>query len=256
MELKFKKEGSTGNQSNVAIGFVSKDKIRGVKREVEFQFMPPFLCAYRTQGGDKFKLTFVGVPVSPGVSRLILLMTADPASKANFFQKVMANHLVLFHLFANMFLDSDAIFVHRQERILRATNRGIRGWKTEYFMPAKCDASISAFRRWLDREGACCMQPDHVLPPTPDRQELLNRHKQHTQFCKHCLGTLVGISMWQKRLVVLGLLAFAADRLKLARGSRTQQFAVFIQILTVPAVAMLQKLKRSFFFVDYEHYKS
>merc|ERR1712232_1530181 len=104
------------------------------------------------------RLNGVCVPVSPGVSRLILLWTRKPGAKQNLMAKLTSSWVG--HLFSNKFLDSDLAFLYYQERILRRKSPEPNNWKSAYYMPGESDRSISAFRRWLEKEGARCVTAD------------------------------------------------------------------------------------------------
>merc|ERR1739848_254601 len=80
-----------------------------------------------TDGKVPFRLNGACVPVSPGVSRLILLWTRKPGAKQNLMGKLTSSWVG--HLFSNKFLDSDLAFLHFQERILRRKSPNPDNWK-------------------------------------------------------------------------------------------------------------------------------
>lgn len=263
-------EVTSARDSN-SISFEFQDRTMGKDRDSKFTFLAPFLAYYRGMMNDAgaFRLTFVCVPVSPGCSRLVLLY-GEAAAHATKKRSMMSRLPTFFiHLFSGRFLDSDLVFLHMQERTLRTGVCQATKWQTAYFMPAKVDQAISAFRRYLDREGARCVTDGQVLPPTPPREQLLSRWEQHTKCCRHCLTALEGISKWQWRLGKVGLAALVLDRTGAASlvldrvdsSQRTNLSRFFTgaflscQLLAVAFIASAHTFKQSFYYVDYEHYK-
>lgn len=239
------------------LSFTFEDITRGAKRKVTFNLSVPFFGYYRgvVEAPSKkppFKLTFIGVPVAPGESRLILLYTGKKQIGAHRDMLLKFPTWVI-HLFSNRFIDSDLIFLHHQERILRAKPRTAGTWKTAYFMPAKVDQAITLWRKWLEREGAACVSPDHELCPVASRESLLNRFEQHTQYCRHCQNCIVAMELWQWRLGKAGLAALVLERLGLRSNTASRMLLAF-QVIAVGIIAGLQSCKSSFHFVDYKHY--
>jgi len=237
-----------------SIDFSFDDRTMGMGRHTDFTMRLPFLGFYRGKfdkpGKSPFKLNFLCVPVAPGHSRLILMYT-DPPGRGH--RSMLQRFPVwVVHLFSNKFLDSDLVFLHYQERILRSAPRSAGNWQSGYFMPAKCDKSISAWRRWLDREGARCVSPEYAteLPKTPAREVLLSRYEQHTQHCRHCQAALAGLSQWQWRAGKVGIIALTLDRLQVGPS----RLWLALQVVAIGCITGLQVMKPNFHFVDYKHY--
>jgi len=216
---------------------------RGLESAVDAEFRP-------------FRLNVICVPVAPGMSRLILVNARKPGTES-LFSKFPA---WIVHLLSNKFLDSDLAFLHYQERTLRRDTlggepRSADKWQTGYFMPAESDKSVGAWRRWLATEGARCVEcgfAEH-LPASPlRRDQILDRFTQHTAHCVQCRGALDDFDVWQRALGVTGVGSLILDRLSI--GPTPVWLAA--EIFAIIAVVGLERVKKEFHFVDYEHYKS
>merc|ERR1712093_891144 len=121
-------------------------------------------------------------------------------------------------------------------------------------MPAKCDQPISAYRRWLEAEGALCVAPDYAatIPESPPRSVLLDRYEGHTQNCKHCLAAHSSIGRWQWRFGMIFGLSLALHRMRIGR-KRLGRLWIALQLLALGIVPGLHQIRKSFHFVDYEH---
>lgn len=243
----------SGKAENLSFSF--EDVTAKAARKVTFDLRVPFFAYYRgvfeaPSKKPPFKLTFICVPVAPGESRLMLLYTGELEGPKS---KVLKFPTWFIHLFSNRFIDSDLIFLHHQERILRGQPRNAGNWKTAYFMPAKIDQSISLWRRWLEREGARCVLADHDLGAIAPRESLLNRFQQHTQYCRHCQSALTNISLWQWRAGKMALAALVIERLGFG-SKNVSRMLLAAQVIAVGLVAGLESMKKSFHFVDYKHY--
>ncbi|CAJ1368222.1 unnamed protein product, partial [Effrenium voratum] len=143
-------------------------------------------------GKPRFRLNCACVPVAPGWSRLILCDASVPGTGGvrSVLERLGIRGQIppwVIHLLSNRFLDSDLAFLHHQERKLRQGPDGCTAWNKAYYMPGEADRSISAWRQWLSKEGARCVDPKVKLPASPlSREHLLNRWEQHSASCKHC----------------------------------------------------------------------
>lgn len=233
-----------------SLAFEFSDRTMGKDRTLKFQLIGPFFSFYRAPDDD-FPLSFLQVPISPGMSRVIILYNTQEGLGLNTLMKLPKWML---HIYNNKFLDSDLAFVHYQELTLKKA--AAAKWRTGYFMPAKCDQPISAYRRWLEAEGALCVTPEYAatIPESPPRSVLLNRYEGHTQHCKHCLTAYTGLRRWQWRFGMIFGVSLAIDRLRLG-SKRLRPLWILLQILSLGIVPGLQQVRKSFHFVDYEHYK-
>merc|ERR1719356_2254080 len=148
-----------------------------MNRTCAFALLSPFVAYYRgkfDKQDSPFKLNFVCIPSAPGQSRLILIFT-DKAGQGHR-NMIMRLPAWAVHMWGHKFLDSDLAFLHYQERVLRDAPRSAEKWQNAYFMPAKSDHSINAWRRWLEREGARCITPEYAaeMPASPPRLTLFD----------------------------------------------------------------------------------
>jgi len=250
--------------------FVFADRTMGMRRSAKMSLRSPFFFFYNGEFvNDKseeyakfaarrgieaeenapFRLNIVCVPVAPGRSRLILIDAGLPG-KGGLLTKLPR---WVVHLLSNKFLDSDLAFLHYQERRLRQAPYSAERWNSAYYMPGECDRAIGALRRWLQQEGARCVDPTLTLPPSPSsREELLDRFEQHTTHCVHCRQAYNDMETWQRGVGAAGLVALILDRLSLG----PTPLWLFGEILAVGGVLAIQELRQQMIFKDYEHYKT
>jgi phenylpropionate dioxygenase-like ring-hydroxylating dioxygenase large terminal subunit len=155
------------------------------------------------------------------------------------------------HLSQNIIMDSDVVFLCSQdERLSRE--------KANYYMPARCDAMVSAFRKWLITAGTPTwlgtpaarssgerlgwIRPTQV-PLRGGRDALLDRYRQHTDICTSCRGAHKSLYKVQEILSCTGvfLLAVAAGQTK----SRITAAAAVVlllapRVLLRPLIARLE----------------
>ncbi|KAL3828874.1 hypothetical protein ACJIZ3_017676 [Penstemon smallii] len=128
-------------------------------------------------------LIFFCIPVSPGNSRLIF---ASPRNFAVLIERIFPRWI--FHIGQNLILDSDLYLLHIEERKLAEV--GARNWQKACYVPTKSDALVVSFRRWLNKYGGAQVDwktnSSRLLPPTPPREQLLDRYWSHTVNCSSC----------------------------------------------------------------------
>ncbi len=88
------------------------------------------------------------------------------------------------HRNQNRILEDDQIFLHVQERELAARGRG-EDYSRLCYLPTAADRYVLALRQWV-RDYAGEPFPDQPLPPSPSREELLERWDSHTRICRVC----------------------------------------------------------------------
>jgi hypothetical protein len=209
------------------------------------------------KSGDPTKTNnFIGlgqycIPTAPGRCRLI---TRFPMRIG--FKPVMwiMRHTPrwITHLDQNVVMDSDVVFLCGQDEKL-GTKKDRN--KNDYFLPARSDNMVTAFRKWLISAGGNpkwlgipaarsageplgWIRPQRV-PVREGRDALLDRYRQHTDVCSSCrrahktfyairealtysgvlfLATAAGITGRKTRiaLAIAGGLSLIAPRLLLA----------------------------------------
>ncbi|KAJ4724041.1 protochlorophyllide-dependent translocon component 52, chloroplastic [Melia azedarach] len=128
-------------------------------------------------------LIFICVPVSPGNSRLIW---AFPRNFGIWIDKIVPRWI--FHIGQNLILDSDLYLLHVEER--KIMDLGPANWQKSCFVPTKSDVLVVGFRRWLNKYAGGQFnwgrKFNKSLPPTPPREQLLDRYWSHVVNCKSC----------------------------------------------------------------------
>jgi hypothetical protein len=108
------------------------------------------------------------------------------------------------HFSQNAVMDSDVVFLSSQDELLernRVNGKSITD--PNYYMPSKCDAMVTAFRKWLQGKGGGgpewlgipakrsyghqtgWIRPKSI-PQRGGRDSLLDRYRQHTDSCVSC----------------------------------------------------------------------
>ncbi|CAN1327406.1 Protochlorophyllide-dependent translocon component 52, chloroplastic [Linum perenne] len=113
--------------------------------------------------------------------------------------------------------DSDLNLLHVEEQRLSEIG-GNKNWQKACFVPTKSDALVVGFRRWLTQFGGGEVDwrgnyaTDAVLPPTPPREQLMDRYWTHVVNCSSCNSAYKNFKALETILLVLsvGLIAAAA----------------------------------------------
>lgn len=160
-----------------------------------------------------FNLTTILIPTKPGWSRIIIF--GSPTTKRqkqlqDNQKKRLSSRIIqciptwLLHQLSNLFLDSDLVFLHSQERerlrrqhVTSTTNTSFPGSRSfGYFMPSQADRCVVALRNWVEDYA-------HVLGPLPpletNRKVLFDRWYQHSDQCRHCHEAAINLVKWRNR---------------------------------------------------------
>jgi len=187
-------------------------------------------------------------PLEPGVTRVISRHVSTAPAGGGVLAGVAAAlrralrplTVVPLHLFLNEAFDGDLVFLHSQERALRASRpAAVDGlsatpWRSAYFLATAEDAGVIACRRWFDEHGGGGPFGDAPLPPRErNRRVLLDRWGQHAVHCAHCRAAGERAQAAARGLSVAGgVAAAAAVAALLAAGGEATPAA-----LTVAAAA-------------------
>ncbi|KAJ6810756.1 protochlorophyllide-dependent translocon component 52, chloroplastic [Iris pallida] len=198
-------------------------------------------------------LIFFCIPVSPGRSRVIWVFPRNFA--------VWIDQLVprwIFHIGQNLILDSDLYLLHVEER--KIAEAGPSNWQTACFVPTKSDAQVIAFRKWLRKYsynkvdwGA---KSNELLPPTPAREQLMDRYWTHVVNCSSCRIALKGLKALEVALQIIsifsiGIVAAAKENLL---SAMTKTVVVSMALLCFLASKWLsQFIYKTFYYHDYNH---
>lgn len=152
----------------------------------------------------RFVLIFICVPVSPGNSRLIWVF---PRNFGVWIDRIVPRWM--FHVGQNLILDSDLYLLHLEER--KIVDIGPSNWQKACFVPTKSDALVVGFRRWLKKYAGGQVdwgaKFSGALPPSPPREQLLDRYWSHVVNCSSCSVAYKALNALE---VVLQVIAFAS----------------------------------------------
>eukprot|EP00897_Mesotaenium_endlicherianum_P005418 jgi/Mesen1/4904/ME000244S04073 len=204
-------------------------------------------------------MLFYCVPVAPGKSKAFFAFPRNFATQIHTFIPRW-----LFHLGQLTILDSDLYFLHQQERRLDHVVGGTQNYFKACYMPTASDGQVSAFRRWLNSYagGGPAWGPgvvDAQLPPTPPKEQLMERYHSHVEQCRSCRGALKGFRILQAALfsssfLILAGLALRAVTQKVAMAPPAAVPWVVLSGLCLAAAAWLGKfMYEKYFFSDYVH---
>ncbi|KAH7560329.1 hypothetical protein JRO89_XS10G0001200 [Xanthoceras sorbifolium] len=132
----------------------------------------------------KVLFTFFCVPVSPGNSRLIWCF---PNYFGGWIEKFVPKWM--FHIGIDLVVqDSDLYLLHVEER--KIMEIGPTNWQNSCFVPTASDAFVFGFRRWMNKYTGGQVnwggKFSGTLPPTPPREQLMDRYWSHVVNCRSC----------------------------------------------------------------------
>lgn len=226
-----------------------------------FQFAAPctfFGTPFQPQEGKKktprILLVFFCIPVAPGKSRVIW---AFPRNVGVWLHKITPRWL--YHVGQNLILDSDIFLLHVEERKFAAV--GLDNWQKACYVPTSSDNMVIAFRNWFrkfckNRVGWATPQVDQ-LPPTPTKDQLMERYWSHVAQCTSCSAGLKAMKALEVALqitsvAVVGFLAVAKGTLVTSTVQRAA--VVSAAVLCFAASRWLANfIQKNFYFQDYVH---
>ena len=236
------------------------EAIIGIDVQRTITFEPPCRLEYAfsfNDGSKQFGLITYCIPVSPGKSRIIAYSTRNFAKTLHHLTPRWWDHLSQ----RNLVLDGDMVLLQQQEYFLQQT-QSTESWKTAYKLPTSADRLVIEFRNWFDRYCHGQLPWSEVginVPPTrninSDREQILDRYKQHTQHCRSCREALLIVQRLQAVLLIYFAITVCAvallpDGLQLTRGLPL----IVTALLGLGAYAWLRFwLRPRFYFVDYIH---
>lgn len=202
----------------------------------------------------KMVLIFICIPVSPGQSRLIF---SFPTNFSSWILDLLPRWYT--HIRQMLVLDSDLYLLHVAERKL--DEMGNRNWETACYVPTKSDSFVIAYRRWLRVYGGG--EPDwggryKGLPPTPPREQLMDRYQGHVKICRHCMAALKffeGAEMFLQILSISSAAVLGAAALKPLPQLRRWSIplAGSAVISTLASRWLSHFVKKTYHYHDYNH---
>ncbi|CAN0845410.1 Protochlorophyllide-dependent translocon component 52, chloroplastic [Linum grandiflorum] len=197
-------------------------------------------------------LVFFCIPVSPGKSRLILTF---PRNFAVWVDRIVPRWVS--HMAHNLVLDSDLCLLHLEER--KIVEAGISNWSKACFIPTTADTQVVAFRRWLMRYsgGHLNWGPKFgVLPPTPPKEELMDRYWSHVVNCRSCSAAYKALKAIEiaLQIVAVALLVVVAVAKPPVTARSSGMFAVAATVMCFAGSRWLSHfIYKTFHFHDYNH---
>lgn len=186
-------------------------------------FRPPALTQLTSENaqGGKMILALYATPTKPGFCRHIgcqvLVKNRDGSTPRGIGAFDLPMPKWLLHVTASLFLNQDAVFLHRQEKILAKKGYEARAGGGSYaravYTPTQADKALLTFRGWLEQRagGGVPWRCDPTLPPAADEKALFDVYESHVKDCQYCLGALVKLRRARAlSFVASALLATAA----------------------------------------------
>ncbi|BAZ68466.1 MAG: Rieske 2Fe-2S domain-containing protein [Pelatocladus maniniholoensis HA4357-MV3] len=223
-------------------------------------FEAPCRLEYAIKFGDAGKqigLVTYCVPVSPGKSRIVAQFPRNFAKTVHRLIPRWWDHISE----RNEVLDGDMVLLQQQEYFLQQTESS-QSWKTAYKLPASADRLVIEYRNWFDKYCHGQLPWSEVGISVPEirninenREQVLDRYKQHTQHCSSCRSALKAVQRLQAALlayfaITVAGVAVLPDALRVQLGLPL----VIIALLGLTAYAWLKFwLSPKFYFVDYIH---
>ncbi|KAL6894286.1 hypothetical protein ACP4OV_008384 [Aristida adscensionis] len=238
-------------------GFVSEFERGHWKFVAPCTFYSTSAAKVADQGKKKarrFMLVVFCIPVAPGRSRLIW---AFPRNFGVWLDMIIPRWF--YHITQNSVLDSDIYILHVEERKFAAV--GLDNWQSACYVPASSDTMVVAFRNWFKKYcknqiGWATPQADR-LPPTPARDQLMERYWSHVVQCTSCSAALramraLEVALQVASVAVVGFLAVAKGTLVTSAGQRTAVVAAAVLCFAVSRW-LAGFIDKNFYFKDYVH---
>ncbi|KAF2314547.1 hypothetical protein GH714_027479 [Hevea brasiliensis] len=201
----------------------------------------------------RMALIFICIPVSPGNSRLIWVF---PRNFGVWIDKIVPRWV--FHVGQNLILDSDLYLLHVEER--KIMDVGPANWQKACFVPTKSDALVVGFRRWLNKYAGGQVdwrgKYSGALPPTPPREQLMDRYWSHVVNCSSCRVAYKGLNALEVVLQVVSivLIGIVAATKQTGMSAVTRTTLVLMAVLCFAASRWLAHfIYKNFHFHDYNH---
>ncbi|CAH2070950.1 unnamed protein product, partial [Thlaspi arvense] len=196
----------------------------------------------------KYSLIFICIPVSPGRSRLILTF---PRNFGLIIDKIVPRWV--FHMSLNKVLDSDLHLLHveRVDSMCKGTlvqerkimERGPENWQKACFYSGS----------QVDWRGK--FDPS-LLPPTPPREQLLDRYWSHVENCSSCKKAHRYLNALEVILQIasVALIGVMAVTKQITMSNAARIVVVVAAVLSFAASKWLSHfIYKTFHYHDYNH---
>lgn len=222
-------------------------------------FEPPCRLQYTIKGkleGQEMALVAYCIPVAPGKSRIIGQFPRNFAKTSYHLIPRWWDHIQN----RNLIMDGDMILLHQQEYYLQSQTSQ-ESWKRLYKLPTSADRLVIEFRQWFDKycQGKLPWKEADITSQTvsinDNREQLLNRYKNHTQHCSSCRNALKMINYLKSLflgffLLSITIVALSPDTIRLKLGLPL----IGLGWLSLSLYLWLKLwLEPRFYFMDYIH---
>ncbi|XP_038972141.1 protochlorophyllide-dependent translocon component 52, chloroplastic-like [Phoenix dactylifera] len=198
-------------------------------------------------------LIFMCIPVSRGRSRLIWVFPRNFDFLVDQLLPRWMNHVQM-----NLILDSDLYLLHVEEH--KIAEVGPSNWQKACFVPTKSDALVVAFRNWLrkysNNQVDWGTQTIGYLPPTPPKEQLMDRYRSHVVQCSSCREALQGLRTLEVFLQVISItfIGIVAASKQGLMSTITRTAVVSTAVFCFFASRWLSHfIYKNFYFHDYNH---
>ncbi|GFP92479.1 protochlorophyllide-dependent translocon component 52 chloroplastic [Phtheirospermum japonicum] len=193
------------------------------------------------------------IPYGPGYSRMIFV---SPRNFAVWIDRIFPRWI--FHIGQNLIVDSDLYLLHVEERKLM--DIGALNWQKACYVPTKSDALVVSFRRWLNKYGGTKVdwgtKFSGLLPPTPHREQLLDRYWTHTVSCSSCSNAYKYLNVLQIALQVISVSAIglvAATKQGIVSVAARYTTVCMAVLCFVASKWLSHFIYKTFRYHDYDH---
>ncbi|KAL5980766.1 hypothetical protein ACLOJK_028676 [Asimina triloba] len=200
----------------------------------------------------KFLLIFICIPVGPGQSRLIW---SFPRNFSLWLDRIVPRWV--FHVGQNLILDSDLYLLHLEEK--KIAEVGASNWQKACFIPTKSDALIVGFRKWLKKYAGSQIDWNNKfneLPPTPPREQLMDRYWSHVVHCSSCRVAVKGLKALEVSLQIISLASIgivAALKQNLVSMVARSAFVSLALVCFLTSKWLSHFIYKNFYYHDYNH---
>lgn len=131
---------------------------------------------------------------------------------------------------------------------------GLANWQKACFVPTKSDAFVVGFRRWLKKYAGGQVdwrgKYSGALPPTPPREELMDRYWSHVVSCRSCSAAYNRFNALEVVLQVASLASFGIA----AATKQNVKVMVAVAVLCFAGSKWLAHfIYKNFHYHDYNH---
>ncbi|KAL9998075.1 putative pheophorbide a oxygenase [Helianthus debilis subsp. tardiflorus] len=209
------------------------------------------LGKFGQKGPEEDVLVFLCIPVSPGNSRLITITPRHLWVNVTYCK--WWNHML-----QNLIIDSDLYLLRvQEEKLLEA---GPLNWQKVCFVPAKADANVVLFRKWLKKYSGGQFdwgtKFNGALPHIPPREQFFDRYWSHVVNCSSCNRAYKGFKALKISLQVFSVSSvaiMAATKPEMISVAARNTLEVAAIMCFVGSLWLSRFIYRTFHFHDYNH---